>query len=308
MRKLAVKLTAFDLLHWVNEHTVSNDIFEQAIVRNTLINLLDLYDHWCKDETTCDVCQRPEGAFVRNRESELEYHAEAIFESNRKFAELKTRLDKTNFDISSLYSAFITPESDTVIRAVAHRGVISDFGEMHYTRRGSVATLGSNHPVVIQGEEFGKTAFDGSLTLTVFLDTDHLSESWTVENTLAANELVTFTSDSLSSMRVGDIEIPTNVERVEEEVFALGGILEDERDIVRLERHKVINATRSHPVLGRLANGDDVWQIVSDGAGRTINDAMRTILASKGDPSLTTEEAIKLASIVFSKRGIKQYV
>lgn len=308
MRKLNVKLTAFDLLHWINDRTVSTDLFEQAVVRNTIINLLDLYDHWCKDAAVCDVCRRPEASFVRNAEHELFDFPKRVDESNRKLAQLSSRLIGMGFDISALFSGFMSPESHTVLRATAYQGLITDYGEMIYTRRAAMSVLGSNNPVVVQSESFGKTGFDDILNLTVFIDASNGDDDWDNENALAANELVEFTKLSLRSTQIGDIEIPTSIERVETEVLALGGVLEDERDLVSVERHKVANVTKSHPVLGRIANGNDTWAVISYGTGRTINEAMRAILDSNGDPAITTDEAVKLASIVFSKRGTKQTV
>jgi len=308
MRKLGIKLSAFDLLYWVNSHTVSNDVFEQTIVRNSIINLLDLYDHWCKDENECEVCQRPESVFVSNRIGELVNHAAAVEASERKYAELSARFARSNIDMSVFYSAFLSPESDTVIRSTAHQGVIDDYGNISYSRRAAMAVLGSDQPVVVQSEGFGKSGYDSSISLTVFLNNGAFDDSWSAQNTLASGKMVDFIKESLGSIQVGDIEIPTSVERIEAEVLALGGIREGERDAVSIERHVVSNANKSHPVLGRLATPDSFWLIVSEGAGRSLNDAMRVILDSKGDPSLTTSEAITLASIVFSKRGMQQHV
>ena len=308
MRKLGVKLSAFDLLHWVNEQTSSSDIFEQGIVRNTLVNLMDLYDHWCRDENDCAVCQRPEGAYVRNQTPDPVLHAKALEESNRKYAELSARFEKSGIDLSFLYSAILSPESHTVIRSSAHQGVIDDFGNMRYSRRSAFAVLGSSIPVIIKSEGFGANGFDGAITLTVFLETHESQDTNGIESTLAANELVSFIKESLESTRIGDIEIPTCVERVRAEVFALGGVRDDERDIVNIETHIVTNANKSHPVLGRMASPDSFWLIASEGAGRSINEAFRVILDTKDDPSLTTEEAVKLASIVFSKRGVQPSV
>ena len=307
MRRLGVKLTAFDLLYWVNTQTVGNDVFEQKIVRNTLINLMDLYDHYCSDESLCVVCTRPENIFVTNRIGDIINHPEAVEASDRKYNELVSRFARAGLDLNMLYSAFISPESHTVVRAVAHQGIINDFGDMEYSRRSSMAIIGSNQPIVLQAEGFGKTGYDDTITLTFFIDSDS-DRGTDNQSASATNELVAFTRSALGSTKVGDIELPTKVERLETEVLAIGGIRDSEREAVTVERHKVINAAKSHPVLGRLATGDDVWQIVSEGAGRTINEAMRVILDSKGDPSLTTDEAITLASIVFSKRGVQQSV
>lgn len=306
MRKIEVKLTAFDLLYWVNDETVSDDATEQTIARNTLIKLMDLDDHWCVDESVCVVCIRPESVFLQNRIHDLIRHPIAVTASEKKYAKLISSLASLGRDISMLYQALLSPASHTVIRATAFQSIIDDYGITSNNRRGIFSVLGGDCPMVLQSDQYGKTAFDGGLNLTLFSEHTNTNGTWEVENTLAAHALVDFTRESLASTAIGDMDLPTTVERLEAEVLALAGIRDGERETIQIERHKVINASRSHPVLGRLAIGGDVWRIASEGDGRSINEAMRAILDSAQEPALTTEEAIKLSSIVFSKRGAQQ--
>lgn len=307
MRKFVIKLNAFDLLYWVNGETVSHNSHEQMVARSTIANLMDLYNHWCADQNDCAVCARPEAIFVYNQIGDIVYHPDAIEHSDRKFGELAARFKSAGIDMSMLYSAFVDAASHTVIRSTAHQGTIDDFGNMRYARRSGLAVLGSKNPIVMQSDTFGATGYDTNISITLFIDNE-VETDIDIKTSLITAEMVNFVNGALTNTRVGDMEIPTSVERLEEEVLALGSERDDEREAVSIERHVITNAAKSHPVLGRMATSNAFWVVTSEGDGRSLNEAMRDMLASDGNPTLTTEEAITLASIVFSKRGVERSI
>lgn len=210
------------------------------------------------------------------------------------------QLEKSGLDESFLYSAFGSPESTTLLRAVASKVSINDDGTESYPKKAVISVLGSSSPIYLESNHFGPTGFDKDITLNLFIG---FGSDWEPQNVAASNAAASFVKESLENEVVGNLSLPTTIHQLDADIMAIGGIIENERDIVSVEKHRVMNAAKSHPILGRLASGNEKWRVISEGEGREINEIIRLALSTNEDPSLTADEASRFASIVFSKRG-----